>query len=134
MMEPHLLIEIDKENTKVSYIDAGVRLQSHEYGYGYIHGKERFSYISGVLYMMEMINVVETIPNKIIINFIEKNDEFDHIDYSDMRHMKEWYADILNKYNYTQFVFRNNKQYRPVYVIINNDERHQKHNPLRLKY
>ena len=133
-MEPHLLIEIYKENTKVSYIDTGNRFQSHEYGYGYMHGKERFSYIAGVLYMMEMINVVDVIPNKIIIKFIEKNDEFDHIDYSDMRHMKEWYANILNKYNYTQFIFRNNKKYRPVYVIINNDERYQKHNPLRLKY
>ncbi len=132
-MEPHLLIKINRENTNVSYIDTGDKLHTHDYNYGYAHGKDRLRYLYGVLYMMEMINIIDPIPNKIIIKFDTTDNRHD-IDNSEMRHMKGWYSDILNQYNYTQFIFRNDKRYRPVHVIINSDERHQKHNTLGLRH
>lgn len=129
-MEAHILIEIRKQNTDVSYIENGDKLHVHTYDYGHYMGKNRLFFMSGILYMMEIINTIDVIPNKIIIKF-DTLDPQNNIDNSDMRHNKDWYKDVLVKYNYTQFIKRHNIK---MHVIINYDERHKKPNPLELKH
>ena len=135
IMDPHILIQINKDTSNVSYIDTGDKLHSHDYGYGYADGKNKLKYISGILYMLEIVNTIDPIPNKIIIKFAinnnNKSNNIKNIDTSDMRHMKGWYADVLRNYNYTQFIMRYKSD---MHVIIDLDERHKKHNQIGLRY
>lgn len=122
-MNTHLHIKILTDRTDISYIENGEKLHSHIYEYGLKDRDDKIKFLSGVLYMLEMINTVSPIPNKYIID-VEASLEDDN-----MRHKYHWFGDVLRRYNYTQFWRDDNMA---PHVIINSNERYKKRNQLDL--
>ncbi len=148
-MKPHILINIKNINTELCYVNAGERVHTHVYEYGYDHGENKHLFLSGVMYMLEQINTIENIPTTFMLKFIENDNIKDKIDLTEqkeninrgkevkggelnntMRHKIHWYKALLENYNYTQFDTEGNA--RPC-VIIESDERYKKVNKLGLK-
>lgn len=124
-MQSHLLIKIGSNNTVVNYIESGKSIHTHNYDYGYIMGEDRHRFLGGVLYMLELVNSLNYIPNQFILE-IDMSMTEDNI----MRHKTDWYRHVLSYYNYTQFIKATKESPR---VIINSNERYKKRNSLNLK-
>ena len=124
MNNNHIHIQIKDRSTTVSYVQEGDKLHTHVYDYGYIQGASKGEFLAGILYMLEMINMIDHIPERYILDLDGV------IDVNPMRHKLNWYTDTLQNYNYTQFVRGTNRQ---PYVIINTNERYKKGNHLGLK-
>lgn len=127
-MQSHLLIKINKDKTLLTYIDSGEKIHTHEYNYGYADADNKHKFLAGIMYMLEMINLIDVIPEKYIVDLDIATNDMNDI--SAMRHKYHWYGEIIRRYNYTQFVRSTNDT--PC-VIINTNERHKDRNKLGLK-
>ena len=108
-MKPHILINIKNDSTELCYVNAGERVHTHVYEYGYDYGENKHLFLSGVMYMLEQINTIENIPTIFRLSMKEetqniKQEEINRrlID-NPMRHKIHWYKALLENYNYTQF-------------------------------
>lgn len=148
-MKPHILINIKNDSTELCFVNAGEKVHTHIYEYGYNHGENKHLFLEGIMYMLEQINTIENIPATFRLKLIE-DDGLKYVNSSTrlkeiineglennslsldniMRHKIHWYKALLENYNYTQFDTEGNA--RPC-VIIDSDERYKKANKLGLK-
>lgn len=113
-----LRIEVDRNKTKIVYIDNGNKIFSHESPIGDEYNKLRkynkhagSDWASYIMWCLQCISYVDRIPERIYLSAADNS---------------VWYSSVLNMQSYAQFFIKNISDAGKPYVIIEDNNSSQK--------